>query len=276
MTIYMFPGQGSQVQGMGADLFGQFPEQVKQANEILGYSIEELCVHDSYHQLGNTEFTQPALYVVEGLTFLAKGGDALKPQYCIGHSLGEYSALFAAGAFDFTTGLKLVKKRGELMAKVRGGGMLAVIGLPLERIKKLLQENGLDMIDYANFNSSNQIVISGVAEDINRAQNILAKEASMCVPLRVSGAFHSRYMQAMANEFEQFIAPFELMPLHTEVISNVTAQPYTQKTIKEYLVKQLTSPVRWAETISYLKNKGESEFIEIGPGSVLTRLMKQN
>jgi malonyl CoA-acyl carrier protein transacylase len=261
---------------MGADLFGQFPEQVKQANEILGYSIEELCVHDSYHQLGNTEFTQPALYVVEGLTFLAKGGDALKPQYCIGHSLGEYSALFAAGAFDFTTGLKLVKKRGELMAKVRGGGMLAVIGLPLERIKKLLQENGLDMIDYANFNSSNQIVISGVAEDINRAQNILAKEASMCVPLRVSGAFHSRYMQAMANEFEQFIAPFELMPLHTEVISNVTAQPYTQKTIKEYLVKQLTSPVRWAETISYLKNKGESEFIEIGPGSVLTRLMKQN
>ncbi len=276
MTIYMFPGQGSQVKGMGVDLFSQFPQQVKQANELLGYSIEELCINDPKQQLGNTEYTQPALYVVEGLTFLAKNRDDLKLQYCIGHSLGEYTALFAAGAFDFITGLKLVKKRGELMAQVRGGGMLAVIGLPLERIKSILQEHGLDAIDYANFNSSNQIVISGVADDINHAQDILAKEASMCVPLRVSGAFHSRYMQSMANEFEQFIAPFELMPLHTEVISNVTAQPYIQKTMKEYLVKQLTSPVRWAETISYLKNKGESEFIEIGPGSVLTRLMKQN
>ncbi|MCL9683773.1 ACP S-malonyltransferase [Legionella maioricensis] len=276
MTTYMFPGQGSQVKGMGGDLFSQFPQQVKQANEVLGYSIEELCINDPGQQLGNTQFTQPALYIIEALTFLAKSRDALKPQYCIGHSLGEYSALFAAGAFDFITGLKLVKKRGELMAQVRGGGMLAVIGLPLERIKGLLQENELDTIDYANFNSSNQMVISGVAEDINRAQDILATEASMCIPLRVSGAFHSRYMQLMANEFEQFIIPFEFMPLHTEVISNVTARPYIQNTIKECLVKQLTSSVRWAETISYLKTKGESEFIEIGPGSVLTRLMKQN
>ncbi|BCA96968.1 hypothetical protein TUM19329_33290 [Legionella antarctica] len=276
MTIYMFPGQGSQIKGMGVDLFRQFPQQVKQANELLGYSIDELCINDPKQQLENTEFTQPALYVVEGLAFLAKNTEGLKPKYCIGHSLGEYSALFAAGAFDFITGLKLVKKRGELMAQVRGGAMLAVIGLPLERIKSLLQQNGLDAIDYANFNSSNQIVISGVVDEINSAYDVLENEASICIPLRVSGAFHSRYMQSMANEFEHYIAPVELMPLHTEVISTVTAQPYVQKTIKEYLVKQLTSPVRWAETISYLKNKGESEFIEIGPGTVLTRLMKQN
>lgn len=276
MTTYMFPGQGSQVKGMGVDLFGQFPDQIKQANEVLGYSIEELCINDPKQQLGNTEFTQPALYVVETLAYLAKNRDGLRPEYYIGHSLGEYAALFAAGAFDFITGLTLVKKRGELMAQTSGGAMLAVINLPFERIKFLLQTNELNSIDYANLNSSQQIVISGIAADISRANNILSQEALMCIPLNVSGAFHSRYMQSVANEFEHFIASFELTPLHTPVIANASAQPYTDKIIKEQLVKQIINPVLWTETIAYLKNKGESEFIEIGPGTVLTRLMKHN
>lgn len=273
MTTYMFPGQGSQIKGMGAHVFDQFPLLIEQADELLGYSLAELCIHDPNEQLGNTRFTQPALYAVEALTFLAKSGEGLKPDYCIGHSLGEYSALFAAGAFDFITGLKLVKKRGELMANMHGGGMLAVINLSLERITLLLKEHNLNSIDFANFNSPKQIVLSGPAADITRANTILSKEALKCIPLKVSGAFHSRYMQSVANEFEQFIEPFELKPLQTPVIANINARPYEDKSIKEYLVKQIISPVLWAETISYLRDLGETEFIEIGPGTILTRLI---
>ena len=276
MRTFMFPGQGSQIKGMGSDLFAKFPEEVKIAQEILGYSIEELCVNDPKQQLGNTAYTQPALFVVEALAFKAKSANESKPEYYIGHSLGEYAALYAAGAFDFTTGLKLVQKRGALMAQATGGGMLAVVSLPTERIKTLLQSHELNTIDFANYNSSKQMVLSGPAADIMKANEILSKEALMCVPLKVSGAFHSRYMEPAAKEFEQFLNQFEMSPLNSQVIANVTAQPYTDSTIKENLVQQISNPVRWAEIISYIKNKGESEFIEVGPGNVLTRLMAQN
>lgn len=274
MVCCMFPGQGSQVKGMGIELYSRFPEELKQADTILGYSIKELCLEDSKHQLNNTEYTQPALYIVEALSFLARSIES-RPQFLVGHSLGEYAALFAAGAFDFSTGLQLVQKRGELMAKANGGGMLAVINLTEERIKELLLSHELETIDFANFNSPKQIVLSGLAEDIAKANEVLAKEALMCVPLKVSGPFHSRYMQSAADEFAQFIAQFTFSPLHTQVIANVTATPYKDDTIKEYLIKQMTHPVRWTETIYFLKEKGETEFIEIGPGTVLTRLATQ-
>lgn len=276
MTTYMFPGQGSQVKGMGAELFDQFPEQTAIADQVLGYSIKELCVNDPGQQLGKTDHTQPALYVVEALTFLARKKDGVIPAYCIGHSLGEYSALFAAGAFDFRTGLELVKKRGELMAKASGGGMLAVIDLSPDRIKSLLQTHELNSIDFANFNSSRQVVMSGPAADIAKANEVLSKEAMMCVPLQVSGAFHSRYMQSAAEEFERFIAPIAFSPLKIMVIANVTAEPYTDAIIKDNLVKQMTHSVRWTDIIRVLKSNGETEFLEIGPGTVLTRLMAQN
>lgn len=276
MTTFMFPGQGSQVKGMGAEVFSAFPNEVKQAQEVLGYSIVDLCLNDSNQQLGNTAYTQPALFVVEALTYKAKQAAGLKPTYCIGHSVGEYAALYAAGAFDFVTGLKLVQKRGELMSQATSGGMLAVIDLSNDRIKSLLEANGINSIDFANYNSSKQVILSGPTDAINKANEVLSKEAMMCMPLRVSGAFHSRYMDAAAREFEQFINQFSMSPLHTQVIANVTALPYTDSSVKENLVKQITSSVRWSETIRFLKNKGESEFIEIGPGTVLTRLMAQN
>ena len=274
MTTYMFPGQGSQAKGMGAGLFAQFPQEVQAADTLLGYSIEELCLRDPQQQLTQTEFTQPALFVTEALAFLS-----LNPKnaaYYIGHSLGEYSALFAAGCFSFIDGLKLVQKRGQLMSEARGGGMLAVINLPIERIQSLLDNHGLDNIDVANHNSKNQVVLSGLINDINQASEILSKEALMCVPLRVAGAFHSHYMQDAANKFADFIAPFEFKAPHTTVIADATAQPYNEHEIKSLLVDQITHPVKWAEIISYLKGHQESEFIEIGPGTVLSRLMAQN
>ncbi|CAM2933363.1 malonyl CoA-ACP transacylase [Legionella steigerwaltii] len=275
MTTYMFPGQGSQAKGMGIELFSYFPEQIKQADEALGYSIKELCLDDPKQQLGSTEYTQPALYVIEALSFLARAEEEPMPQYLVGHSLGEYAALFAAGVFDFITGLKLVQKRGALMAQASGGGMLAVINLTEDRIKFLLKANGLDSVDFANFNSTKQIVLSGPAGDIAKANELLANEALMCVPLKVSGAFHSRYMQSAADEFAQFIAPFQFLPLQSQVIANVTAEPYVDNMIKDNLVKQITHPVRWTETIRYLKDQGETVFIEVGPGNVLTRLIAQ-
>ncbi|MGL5742704.1 MAG: ACP S-malonyltransferase [Legionella sp.] len=273
--IYMFPGQGSQAKGMGIELFSHFPEQIKQADEVLGYSLQELCLEDPKQQLSQTAYTQPALYVVEALSFLARSAEETMPKYLIGHSLGEYVALFAAGAFDFVTGLKLVQKRGELMSKATGGGMLAVVNLAEDRMTYLLQSNGLESIDFANFNSTKQIVLSGPAADIAKANEILATEALMCVPLKVSGAFHSRYMQAAADEFARFIDTIALSPLQTQVIANVSAQPYTNDSIKENLVKQITHSVRWSETIRYLKNQGDTVFIELGPGNVLTRLLAQ-
>ena len=275
MTVYMFPGQGSQAIGMGVELFSHFPEQIKQADEVLGYSIKELCLEDPKQQLSNTEYTQPALYVVEALSFLARSAEESVPKYLIGHSLGEYTALFAAGVFDFVTGLKLVQKRGELMSKASEGGMLAVINLPEERIRYLLRVNGLESIDFANFNSPEQIVLSGPIVEIIKANEILVVEAMMCVPLKVSGAFHSRYMKYAADEFAHFIAPFKFSPLTNEVVANVTAPPYTDNVVKENLVKQITHPVRWTEMTRYLKDKGETVFIEVGPGKVLTRLVTQ-
>jgi malonyl CoA-acyl carrier protein transacylase len=276
MTTLMFPGQGSQFKGMGAEFFAESQDELRLAKDVLSYSIEELCIHDPKHQLNNTEYTQPALFVVEALIFKLKYCKQIKPDYCIGHSLGEYTALYAAGAFDFITGLKLVKKRGELMAQATGGGMLAVIDLAPESIRLLLEENKIDSIDFANFNSSRQLILSGPADDIKRANEILSKKARKCIPLAVSGAFHSRYMAPAATIFEKFLKELSFSKLHTTVIANATVQPYTDKTIKALLVKQMTSPVRWDLTISTIKNKGEKEFIESGPGRVLTGLLMQN
>lgn len=276
MAVFMFPGQGSQVKGMGEELFSQFPDWVKLADEILGYSIKELCLDDPETRLANTAFTQPALFIVEVLALELKKAESIKPTYYIGHSLGEYAALYAANAFDFATGLQLVQKRGELMAEAHSGGMLAVLNLPQERIICLLEGEGLNSIDIANYNSKDQIVLSGPAADIAKAKTILSKETKLCILLNTSGAFHSRYMKDAAKIFEQFINQFEFLPLQTEVISNLTAKPYANSYIKENLVKQIFSSVHWSETIKYLKDKGETEFVEIGPGNVLTRLMRQN
>lgn len=279
----MFPGQGSQRVGMGAELFDdvdEFREVESEVDALLGYSMRELCLNDDGTRLSKTEFTQPALYVVNALHYFAALAEGRQPKLLAGHSLGEYNALMAAGVFDFLTGLKLVKKRGELMSKATEGGMAAVIGFDSERLVQLLQENGLTDIDVANFNSPKQTVISGPLPEIQRAQKIFEEAgAEMVVQLQVSAAFHSRYMMPAAAEFAEFLEQFSFHAPQLPVISNVTARPYqsgaTAVPVKELLVKQIYSPVRWTHTVSYLLGRGTYQFHEMGPGSVLTRLTDQ-
>lgn len=273
MKSYIFPGQGSQQKGMGGELFDEFPQITSQADEILGYSIKTLCLEDPNKQLAQTQFTQPALYTVNALTYLKrqKEPDGI-PDYLAGHSLGEYNALFASGGFDFGTGLRLVKKRGELMRFAGGGGMAAVIGVGAEKVKEILIENNIDSIDIANFNTPTQTVIAGMKDDIVRAVAFCEHSGAMCIPLNVSGAFHSRYMKPSAEEYEAFVNGFRFSELIIPVISNVTARPYKQADIKENLVEQMTSPVKWTQSIRYLMGKKGMEFEEIGPGNVLKKL----
>ncbi|AJQ26209.1 ACP S-malonyltransferase [Pelosinus fermentans] len=278
MITYVFPGQGSQSKGMGGSLFDEFKELTAKADEILGYSIKQLCLEDADSNLGETQYTQPALYVVNALGYLKKVKDTGKePDYVAGHSLGEYNALFAAEAFDFTTGLKLVQKRGQLMSRAVGGGMGAVIGLNEEQISDALKKNNMLTIDIANYNSPTQIVISGLRKDIEDAQPIFEgmKEVQMFLLLKTSGAFHSRYMQEARKEFEIFLQDFTFSDLHIPVISNVYARPYKQFAVKQNLIEQITQPVKWTESIRYLMGLGEMEFVEIGSGNVLTGLIRR-
>ncbi|QKP74384.1 ACP S-malonyltransferase [Bacillus amyloliquefaciens] len=276
MISFVFPGQGSQKIGMGEDLFGRYPELTAKADHILGYSIQELCRDGE--RLNQTQFTQPALYVVNALSYLKKTEETgLKPDFTAGHSLGEYNALYASGAFDFEEGLHLVKKRGELMSRAKGGGMAAVIGLTHEQVRDVLRENHLDMIDIANMNTPQQIVISGYKEDIEKAASVFeaVNGVKMVHRLNVSGAFHSRYMLEAKEEFSRFIESFHFKPLSIPVISNVTARPYEQRELKETLTGQITGSVNWTDSIRYLMGRKNMSFEEIGPGKVLTGLIQR-
>lgn len=277
-TTIMFPGQGAQFKGMGKNLFPKYTQLSQTASNILGYSIEELCLNDSENKLGQTQYTQPALYVVNALAYEDYKKTNQSPvSFFIGHSLGEYNALLAAQAFDFETGLKLVQKRGELMSKAHGGGMLAVLKTSIENIKTLLQENNLQEIDIANYNTPTQTILSGPKESIKRAESIFFEHQIVCMPLNVSAAFHSRYMKEAQTEFTNFLTTFSFSSLKTPVISNVTARPYEDEEgqIATLLAKQIGSSVLWCESIRYLINQREMNFLQIGDNPILSRMVTE-
>jgi malonyl CoA-acyl carrier protein transacylase len=284
MEVFVFPGQGSQRLGMGADLFDKVPEFKSiesQIDELLGYSLRTLCLRDPERKLHYTAYTQPALYVVNALYYLdavAKG--AKPPALVAGHSLGEFNALLAAGVIDFVTGVRLVQKRGAIMGKAVNGGMAAVLGMSAERVVQLLQQSALTELDVANFNSRTQTVISGPLADIKRAGVVFEKAGAGYVPLPVSAAFHSRYMRPASDEFAEFLRGFEFQAPRIPVVSNVTARPYGRvdpTTItRDLLARQIVSPVQWTNTVLYLLDRGVSTFTEIGPpGGVLSSLIRQ-
>jgi trans-AT polyketide synthase/acyltransferase/oxidoreductase domain-containing protein len=257
MKAYLFPGQGSQQKGMGQELFDEFKDLTRKADEILGYSIKTLCLEDSDEQLLQTQFTQPAVYVVNALSYLKKIQTEPKPDYVLGHSVAEYDALFASGVVDFETGLKLVKKRGELMGQARGGGMAAVMGLTADKIEEILKENNLKNLYIANYNSSYQVVISGLKEEIEKAEPVFMNSgATHYKILNVSGAFHTPYMADAKKKFKKFVKKFKFGEIAIPIIANVTARPYRQEEIKDNIIEQITTPVRWMESIRYLLAKG--------------------
>lgn len=275
MKAILFPGQGAQFRGMGKDLFPRYRELTETASDILGYSIEKLCTEDPEGKLRLTQYTQPALYVVNALGYYKRRDEGMTPpDFVAGHSLGEYNALLAADVFDFKTGLRLVQRRGELMGAARDGGMAAVIGIDDESLVALLKQHQLTSIDLANFNTLSQTVIAGPKDAIQQAEKLLAANNARCVVLNVSAAFHSRYMQDAQRAFADFLQQFRFNAPKIPVIANVSARPYRNGEVADTLARQISSSVRWTDTVRYLMGAGCAEFIEVG-GTVLTRMVDE-
>ena len=263
---------------MGGPLFDRFADWTAQADDILGYSIRELCVDDPRSELGLTQFTQPALFVVNAMTYRARIEDGTPaPDYVAGHSLGEYNALLATGAFDFATGLRHVKRRGALMGQVSGGGMAAIIGMEPARIQEILETTDEGRrLDVANFNSFEQTVIAGPTADIAAVKpQFEAAGVRLFVPLKVSAPFHSRYMREPQAEFATFLAGYGFAAPAIPVIANATAAPYAADAVRDTLARQIGSAVRWLDSMLLLIDQGVTAFEEVGPGSVLAKLIVQ-
>ncbi len=284
MIGWLFPGQGSQYVGMGLDL-KENSEKAKEyfdiSNEIMNCDIQSIIFNGPKELLKKTEYTQPAIYIVSVITGYLLIDKGLKPTALAGHSLGEYSALAIGGAFDFTTGLKLVKSRSENMAKAgmeKSGTMAALVGLDDETVINLCKSyEGNGVVVPANFNSPGQVVISGNISAVEWAITS-SKDAGarMAVELNVSGAFHSPLMSPARENLAEMINSLEISDTVYPVFTNVDAKPVTKAIdIKSSLIQQLENPVLWAKSILEMKNKGINHFIEVGPGKVLQGLNKR-
>ncbi|MGM9816189.1 MAG: ACP S-malonyltransferase [Lepagella sp.] len=281
MKAYVFPGQGAQFVGMGKDLYdnnAEAKEMFEKANEILGFRITDLMFAGTEEDLKQTKVTQPAIFLHSVL--LAKSlGEDFQPDMVAGHSLGEFSALVAAGALSFEEGLKLVSKRAMAMQKaceVRPSTMAAVLALPDEKVEELCAEVD-DIVAPANYNCPGQVVISGTIEGIDAAcEKMLAAGAKRAMKLKVGGAFHSPLMQPAQEELAEAIAAAEFKTPRCPIYQNVDGKPHTDPAeIKENLIKQLTAPVRWTYDVQEMIKDGATEFVELGPGSVLQGLVKK-
>lgn len=272
-TVWVFPGQGSQATGMGIDLqdWPEAQQRFAEAEAILGWSVLERCQADA-ETLSQTVNTQPCLYVLEAILSDRLRNLGEQPDYVAGHSLGEYSALYAAGVFDFATGLRLVQKRAELMQAASGGKMAALIGFDAEALTEAIAAT--EGVVLANDNSAAQVVISGTPEAVDAIlTNVKSKRA---VPLTVSGAFHSPFMAEAAATFAASLESVDFQEAQVPVLSNVSANPSTDATeLKQNLLQQMTGSVRWRETCLAIESLGVEQLVEVGPGKVLTGLMKR-
>ncbi|MQA94871.1 MAG: PfaD family polyunsaturated fatty acid/polyketide biosynthesis protein [Streptosporangiales bacterium] len=270
MEAWLFPGQGSQHAGMGAGVLDRYPKHLATAGRVLGFSVAEVCA--DRERLGSTRYAQPALFLVDALTYLARLDDGAAPPAALaGHSLGELVALWAAGCMDLETALRIVWHRGELMERAAGGTMAAVIGLPAERVIRLLEGGAVDV---ANLNSAEQTVISGPSEAVAALAVPVREAGGRFVRLNVAAAFHSRYMREAAEAFGQAIADVPFAPPRVPVIANATARPYPDTGIGALLTEQISGPVRWRDSMRTLLGLGVTEVAEVGPGTTLTGLWR--
>lgn len=279
----MFPGQGSQVVGMGKDFFDAY-EEVKQlfamANEVLHKDIQQIMFEGPMEVLTETENAQPALLLTSVSINRMLEKEGIRPAMTVGHSLGEYSALVASGALSADEALPLVQTRGRLMeaAFPKGQGtMAAVLGLQEEVIQSVLDTIKDEIVDIANLNCPGQIVISGSKEGIEQAsEQLKAAGAKRVIPLNVSGPFHSRLMKKANEEFANYLDKVNVQDAAIPVYANVSARPITKKEeIKNLLIQQLYSPVRFEESVRQMIDKGVDAFVEVGSGKVLSGLLRK-
>lgn len=282
----LFPGQGSQFVGMGRDLADAFPEArdtFAEADEALGLPLSRLCWEGPEAELTLTMNAQPAIFTHSAAVWRVLQTASPEATMAAGHSLGEFSAYFAAGAIDFVDGLRTVRRRGELMydsGSARPGTMAAVLGLDDSVVEEVCAEassRGAGTVVPANFNSPGQIVISGDSAAIEVAEKLLREAgAKRVVPLNVSGAFHSPLMSVAEAGLADQLDRIALRAPRLPVVSNVTAHPVEDAiTARQLLVSQLTSPVRWTASVQSMRSAGIASFLEVGPGSVLTGLLRR-
>ena len=279
---FLFPGQGSQAVGMGKDLYDNYTAAKNvfdTADKTLGKSITTLCFEGPDEDLKQTVNTQPSI-----VTMSIAALESLKSQldvsvdYVAGHSLGEYCAMYAAGVMSLETTLKAIQKRADLMGATKGGAMAAVLNASEEALKESLKEaSEVGYVDVANYNSPAQVVITGDEKAVAKAgELLLAKGARRVVPLAVSGAFHSKFMENAGHEFEKLTADLDLSNAEIPVITNVDAEPTTSAAdFRVKMPKQIYSSVHWTQTIEKMAADGVEIFVEIGPGKVLAGLNKK-
>lgn len=282
MKAYVFPGQGAQFVGMGKDLYDNNPlakELFEKANEVLGFRITDMMFEGTDEDLKQTKVTQPAIFLHS--VILAKTlGEDFKPNMAAGHSLGEFSALTAAGALSFEDGLTLVYKRALAMQKACEAApstMAAVLALPDEKVEEICATISGEIVVPANYNCPGQVVISGTIGGIDEAcEKLLAAGAKRALKLKVGGAFHSPLMEPARAELAKAINETEFSTPICPIYQNVNAKPATDpETIKKNLIAQLTSPVRWTQSVESMIADGANHFIELGPGAVLQGLIKK-
>ena len=287
MFSVVFPGQGSQFVGMTKELYSEFNyvrELFQQADDALGFSLSKIILEGPKEKLDETENTQPSIFLAsQSIYQIIKKEtkvDLSKANFFAGHSLGEYSALAASESLNFDQTIKLLKKRGKAMqsAVPKGeGGMLAVLGIDIEKLNKILEDNVSSYKCFiANDNSNGQIVISGKNKDIESLILDLKKDSIKNIKLPVSAPFHCELMRKATEVMRKEIEITEFKKPNNSIVSNVTSiETKDPLQIKELLIKQIESPVRWRESIIYMVNKGVRKFIEIGPGKVLSGLIKR-
>ena len=280
MKAYIFPGQGAQFSGMGLDLFeksAKAQELFEKANEILGFRITDIMFEGTDEDLKQTKVTQPAIFLHS--VILAKTLEDFQPDMVAGHSLGEFSALVANGSLSFEDGLRLVSKRAAAMQKAceaEPSTMAAIMGLKDETVEEACNEIK-EVLVPANYNSPGQVVISGSLKGVDQAvEKLQEKGAKRAIKLKVGGAFHSPLMEPAKKELEEAINETSFGKPVCPVYQNATAEPSDDpETIKENLIRQLTSPVKWTQTVEKMIQDGAESFTEVGPGKVLQGLIKK-